>query len=382
LIIRPSQFKSRNLYLFLIITACLLFLVEIVGWHFIVSAVDPGASTSSRVFPKLMSLLQHPGEYALSLLADLGRNGLNYIRGWIGAYGYYYWQVPFFTYILYALALIVSLFIDHGPPSPFRRERIAFLTILVFGYLATAISLQLTAEPLGSTVAHELHGRYFTALVPLGIFAALDLPFTKKLAIPSWLGIALTTAALVVYTLGLVLSYHVVCGSSFYSFGFCYQPQYKNWAPDRVFSPPVSENLSLQQEFLAECEGLSVVRLWSDASGADPDGMTSFTITREKDRKTIYNRSILNERIPSHDWIYLNFPTESGSAGNEYLLEIQSSGESESTGPKFGYTILGEYKDGDLFENHRRVDQDLFFQYGCRTGLMGIWSEVHTEVNK
>lgn len=376
LIIRPSQFKARPAYILLVVTTCLLFGIEVVGWQFIVSSVDTASTEGSTIVTRLLYLLLHPGEYSLSLVADLGKNGLYYLRGWIAAYGYYYWQVPTLTYVLYGLALLTSLFFDKGPLSPSRRERIAFLIILVIGYLATAISLQLTAEPLGSTTAHELHGRYFTAILPLGMFALLGLPFTEKLSIPSWLGVALTTAALMVYTAGLVLSYHVVCGNSFYSFRVCYQPQYKNWAPDQVFSPPISDDLTLAQEFVAECEGLSHVRVWTDASNSDPDGMTSFSITRAKDQRTIYNQSISNNSILSGDWIYLIFPTEYDSINNVYLLEIQPSGESESLGPRFGYTVLREYELGDLFENDVPINQDLFFQYGCRTGLGGIWARI------
>jgi hypothetical protein len=117
--------------------------------------------------------------------------------------------------------------------------------------------------------------------------------------------------------------------------GLCYQPNYKNWAPNDVYSASVSPTLSLKQEVIAECNGLTEFRVWLDASEADPQGATEFSLP------------------------------DPNSAGKHYLFDIRAA---QGQGPQIAYSLQQEYPEGTLYENDDDVNRDMIFKMGCVAG--------------
>jgi hypothetical protein len=177
--------------------------------------------------------------------------------------------------------------------------------------------------------------------------------------------------SLLVYTGGMYLSYHVNCGSQLYKTGLCYQPNYKNWAPDALYSQPVSDQLTLTQEIVPECNGMSQLRVWINASEADPKQKTEFILKDVGLNKEIAGADVLNSELPIGDWYTLNFPAEWESNGRFYLLTILSNGQ--GNGPQIAYSLKPEYMSGKLYENEEPINKDMIFQWGCVTGLEKVF---------
>jgi hypothetical protein len=204
--------------------------------------------------------------------------------------------------------------------------------------------------------------------MPLLFLALICLPALKRIHIPAFLPVVLGAASLVVYIAGMYLSYHVPCGSQFYTGGLCYQPNYKNWAPDANYSAPVSDQLTIAQEIVPECSGVTQLRVWINASEADPNGKTEFTIKAVDQKREITHVSALNSKLPSRDWYTLNFPPDWKSNGLFYLLTINEDKQS-TAGPKIAYSLRQEYPAGKAYENNQPVNKDVIFQTGCIAGF-------------
>ena len=98
-------------------------------------------------------------------------------------------------------------------------------------------------------------------------------------------------SALLLYVGGLILSYHVPCGSEYYRFGLCYQPEYKNWAPEASSSPPVSPAMTLTQEIVPACDGMQQLLVWVNSPGTDPAGTTQVTLRAPQEEKDLVHKT-------------------------------------------------------------------------------------------
>ncbi len=174
--------------------------------------------------------------------------------------------------------------------------------------------------------------------------------------------------SLVLYVVGMYLSYHVPCGSQYYQPGLCFQPYYKNSAPDDLYSPPISNQLTLTQEIVPECNGMTELRVWVNAKGASPDGSTDFILKDINLDRELINLSIINSELPNGDWFPLSFAPDWASDGKFYLLTIRKDGQGD-LGPRIAYTQRSEYTAGKMYENDQPILKDLIFQTGCIAGF-------------
>jgi hypothetical protein len=203
--------------------------------------------------------------------------------------------------------------------------------------------------------------------MPLLFLGLAGLPFQKWIRVPTTLPVILGALSLVGFTAGMYLSYHVNCGSQYYKTGLCHQPNYKNWAPDALYSKPVSDHLTLAQEIVPECSGMSQLRVWVNADEAISQGKTEFILKDVGLNKDIANASVLNSELPNGDWYTLHFPPDWESNGRVYLLTVRSDGQGK--GPQIAYTLKSEYMSGKLYENEQAIPNDMIFQWGCVAGL-------------
>jgi hypothetical protein len=211
-----------------------------------------------------------------------------------------------------------------------------------------------------------VQGRYFVTVMPLLFLALVCLPPIKQIRIPIILPVVLGVLSLITYLAGMYLSYHVPCGSQFYKSGLCYQPNYKNWAPDELYSPAVSNQVMLAQEIVTECNGMTELRVWVDAAGADPNQTTTFVLHDVQKNRDVINSEIENSNLPTGNWYTLRFPADWDSNGKFYLLTISAA--QNMPGPKIAYSLRQEYPAGKLYENGQVVNKDIIFQTGCVAG--------------
>ena len=381
LLIRPSRFEMKYGYLLLAAAAVLLFVVEVAGWNVVAYSHFTRMLEGASPADQMKYIFSAPLTFTGILFRDLWTNGAAYLQGWMGVYGYNYWPVPGLTYLLYALAVIAAWIVSNrdavteGPDSLIaqRWTRIVLIGLSIAGVLLTIVSLYVAFTPVGSQFVAGVQGRYFTPVLPLlllgllGIWPrrrdAVEFPERRvSAALAAWL----SAGALLLYTGGLLLSYHVPCGSEYYQAGLCYQPEYKNWAPGAASSPPVTPAMTLTQEIVPACNGMQQVLVWVNSPGSDASGTTVFTLRDPRQSTDLMQQTFQNADLPEGGWVRLNFPPQDSSQDNLYLLTI---GGSSPGGMQAGYSLKPEYLKGKLSENGKPVSQDILFQYGCLAGL-------------
>jgi len=370
LLLSPSQFKDRKLYWFLIPAVLVLFVLESVWWSVIALPAYVAAPEGANAVEQVKFILSDPFSYVRLLWYDFyAVHGQEYFMQWAALYGFGYWPVPALTYILYIPSTIAVLFVRDDQQRIRWKHRAAFFLVFLMAYVLTITSLYLSYNPVGSQWVAGVQGRYFIALMPMLYLCFANLPLPENWQLSARPVMALAGTAILFYVAGMILSYHVLCGSTYYRLGLCYQPVYKNWAPDERFSEPVSNALTLEQEIVPECNGMTELRVWADASSADPSSLTQFTVRDPGDDQVLSNVSVSPDELPDGDWYTLTFDPEWDSSGRLYLLTIESDSTEDVAGTKISYSLEPEYTAGKLLENQITVQQDVIFQYGCIAGL-------------
>ena len=373
LLILPSQFTPRRLYVFLLAAITVLFLVEVAGWNWIASRnFDSLLLAEANPGAQLLFILGHPFAFLQTVLKDLITNGSVYFQGWINGYGYYYWTPLQIVAVLYLLSLAAAVLMDSTARQIPQRARLVFLLVFLAGYIATIASIYLSYAPVGAGQVFGVQGRY---LIPLA------LPLLLTLASFAWRNfaysvnwiIAFFVSALVFNLLGIYFSFHIPCGSTFYQSGLCYRPLFKDFPSEVRPSEPVSNGMSLTQEIRVTCSGLAEVRLLVTPSSAGDKGTTRFLLKDASGTETLLDTSIANDQVQTENWHSLLFAPDWNSAGKEYMLEISGMSASPGKGLQFLFTPQPEFNLGNSYENGQSLEQNIVLQYGCVTGLRKIW---------
>jgi uncharacterized membrane protein len=371
----PSKFTSTRTYGFLLAGIAILFLVEVAGWNWIASR-NFGSLLLEEATPReqVLHVLGYPLTFLLTVLKDFIRNGFVYLQSWINGYGYYYWTPPAIISLLYLLSLIFVIFMETTSEQVNRKLRIVLVVAFVAGYLATMLSLYASFAPVGSDQIFGVQGRYFIPLV-LPLFLVLSsLSWRRKPVVRSskWT-VGFLTAALSLNLLGLYLSFHVSCGSTFYRTELCYRPLFKDFPSEAHASEPVSDGLFLTQEIEVACNGLAEVRVLLRPSATEDLGVSRFILEDASSKRLLLDKSITNGPIRAETWYSLRFEPEWHSAEKQYMLEILGTSPAPGHGLQFFYTPQPEFDLGSLYENGELLEEDLVLQYGCITGLQKIW---------
>ena len=375
LLIPPSQFASRKLYSFVLAITFVLFLLEVAGWNWIASRnLNSLLLDEANPNAQLLHIISHPFAFLLTVLKDSLANGMLYMQGWINGYGYYYWTPPQIVSVLFVVSLIVVVWLDSTAGHVDKKYRLALLLIFTAGYIATIASLYISYTPVGAGQVFGVQGRYFIPLaLPLLLILA-SLPGRRISALPAakWVNILLIST-LSLNLLGLFLSFHILCGSTFYQTGLCYRPLFKDFPSEVRASEPVSNGKSITQEIQVACDGLSEVRVLVQPSNAAPQGATRFLLEEGSGTQILLDTSIADNQIPAGDWLPIHFGPDWDSAGKQYRLEISGMNGSSDQGLQLFYTPQSEFNLGNSYENGQALEQDLILQYGCVTGLRKLW---------
>jgi uncharacterized membrane protein len=380
LLIPPSRFKMRFGFALLAAAVLVLFLVEIAGWNIVAYSKFTRALQGASPALQLRFIGSNPLLFVQVLAGDIWTNTLAYMQGWVGVYGYNYWPVPALTYVLYPLAAVLSLALPASPQMPDRRTRMVLASLFVVGFLLTIASLYLAFTPVGSLFVAGVQGRYFTVVMPLLFLALLGLTLRNGLqpgrrsqatqvSLSPTAPVVLASAALLLFTAGLVLSYHVSCGSEYYRWSLCYQPAYKNWAPGSLSSAPISPAFSLTQEIVPACDGMTELSVWVNSNGTDSAGTTTLAVRAPTEQKDVVQQTLTNAAVPRDGWLTVRFAPEWQSNNQLYLVTLKGSA---AGGIQVGYSDKSEYLKGKLLENQTPVAQDILFQYGCVAGLQRL----------
>jgi hypothetical protein len=368
-ILPASRFRMKGGFILLGAAALFLGVLEVGGWAAIAYPRFAGSGGTLGPVEQMLYVGSHPFVFLRTMVSDFGARGISYLRQFIAEYGYSYWVVPLPTFFLYLLAMYAALRADSIVAPPSRRTRIGLLATFILAMIGTSLSLYLAFTPVGSPEILGIQGRYYSSIVPLLVLAAIGLPFFQGRILPPGWAAGLTMSSLALFEAGMILSYHVPCGTAFYQPGLCYHPVYKNWAPNARYSPPITGDLSLFQEVIPECDGAAQVRVWVNSAEASSDGLTTFTVREVLSGEELMTRWIPNSELPAGGWTDLDFEPDWDSAGKVYMLEILAVAGSTDVGPRIALSLRPEYREGDLRIGAERTDTDVIFRVGCLAGL-------------
>jgi uncharacterized membrane protein len=374
LLIPPARFAQKRIYILLLGTTAILFLLEVAGWNLVATKYsDALLANNANAGEQLRYILDHPLVFPTILLKDPFINGVTYLQGWINGYGYYFWTPPQIVSIFFLLSLGTVLSIESTREYVNRRYRIVFILVFVAAYLVTAVPLYLTFTTVGLNELLGMQGRYYIPLALLPVLALASFWIAKKFIISSnWIMIFLVVA-LSLNIAGIILAFYVPCGTTFYQTGLCYQPLYKDFSNETRLSPPISNEVSVTQEINVVCNGLSELRILLTPASPGSPGTTHFLLQNQASGQTLLDSSIRNSQVSADNWFPLRFEPDWHSAGKEYILKILSTDHTTEQGLKLLYTPQSEFDLGDLYENGQLRKEDLVLQYGCTTGLRKIW---------
>jgi hypothetical protein len=318
--------------------------------------------------------VSQPLTFLLVVIQDLIANGWTYLQGWINGYGYYYWTPPQIVSFLFLLGLGFVVAMDSTHLQLDRKSRISLLLVFVIGYFATAGAMYTTFTPVGADQIFGIQGRYLIPLVLLLLLSLAGLAWTRKAVVssPKWTVIFLS-AALFLNALGIFLSFHVPCGSTFYQTGLCYRPLFRDFSSETHASQPVSSEISLVREMHVQCDGLAELRILVLPSASTDQGITRFVLQDPANDQTLLDTSIPNAQISTEDWYPLSFEPDWHSAGKRYILTISSMKTTTEQGLRFLYTPQPGPDLEGFYENGVPMDEDLVLQHGCATGLRKLW---------
>jgi uncharacterized membrane protein len=361
-----TGFESKKMLPILAGTVVCLFLIFVVGWNVLIYPTFYLNTPGYGAFGQLTYIFSHFLDFGTNVFHDMGVNGIGYLRDWVATYGFGAWHVPPAIYPLFGLILAAAWFFSPSPqPINTRIRVVLILTGLVASFLMMLV-IYLTLNPIGSSTIGGLQGRHFTPLAPVILLGlAPGKKFFSRLAdwvIPVVIGVG-TVLALCVYLFGIYLSYYVVCGNSIYGSGLCYQPQYKNWAPNAQFTQPVTQGVTLQQTFTGVCTPIQLVRVWSESPSQTGNSETTI-ILKNVSSGAVLEKRVENQNATDHGWLEVAFPAIDNAIGQDFMIEITSGVTQPVTGLSFGVTTRREYLSG-LVINDVPKAYDLIFQYGC-----------------
>ena len=375
LLIPPSRFTEKRLYIFLLTAMLILFLIEVAGWNWIASRnFDSLLLDEADPKAQVLYILRHPFAFLQAMWKDFIANGLLYVQGWINGYGYYYWTPPWIVSFFFVISLLAAVFIDSTSQVIDKNLRIGFLFLFAAGYLATVAAMYVSFAAVGSDTIAGVQGRYFipVALPLFLVFSSIS--WKRNFPIPSRLWISgILAITLFLNLLGLFFSFHVPCGSTFYQTGLCYRPLFRDLSGEVRTSPPVSGDTVLTQQFRVACNGLAEVRVLLTPSATEDHGIACFIILDAVSEQPLLDKSIANGPIREETWYSLPLETDWFSEGKEYILEILGTSPFPDQGLQFLYTPQPEFDLGDFYENGELLEEDLVLQYGCTAGLRKIW---------
>lgn len=375
LLIPASRFINTGMYTFLLGITITLFLVEVAGWNIITSTrLDPLLANDANLTAQAQYILSHPLLFLQTIFMDFLANGLVYFQGWINGYGYYYWTPPLVVSIFFLLSLGAAIWIASSLYKVSRKSRIIFILTFVAGYLATIVSLYLTFTPVGSDQIFGVQGRYFIPLALLLFLVFGSFSWQQNIAMisPKWVTSPLMSA-LAVNILGILLSFYIPCGTTFYQLGLCYQPLYRDFTSGARLSEPISNKNSLTQEISVAYNGLTEVRVWVIPSILEDQGSTRFVLQDASTDQILLDHSVPNEQFREETWYPLSFPPDWSSAGKQYVLKMISKDSPAGQGLRVFYSLQPEINLGSLHENGNSVQGNIVLQYGCITGLRKLW---------
>ncbi len=357
--IKKIFIKWQTIFLLTFIIVNFIFIV--IGWNLLIYQNYIMNSSDTNMFRQSFFIISNPITYIKAILHDLQINGINYVKGWIGDYGYT-GSVPLIVYPLFLILIFLVSIFDNTPPANIGKNRVFLLVFSFINYFFTITVLYVIMSKVGSTVITDIHGKFFF-VSGLLFFLSISGFINKKNRYIRLISFILVFLVLSIYSLGLYLSYYTYCGPNLYISGLCYLPKYKNWAPETYTTGTLNDNFALQQTFVSECSGLSEIRILL-AENSSISGKIILKLFDRTSEELISMETIQPKPENLGSWISLQLTHPISSQKSSYIITVQPY-DATDTNFIFSTAQRDEYLDGDLKINGKYPDTDLLFQYGC-----------------
>jgi uncharacterized membrane protein len=365
-VLLPKREMNTWKYLAVITGTLLVISVAVVYWNVRAFEKFPTNAAGYGVIPQLQYILSHPLAYLQTFFKDIGVHGISYYYQWVGVYGYGYPKVPGVIYPLFSILLLVVWLFDTPDQAIRRRLRVVLSIAFIAGYVFTVTMLYLTSSATGDPLIRFVHGRYLIPVAPLLFLALLPRWKIVRFKLPvHWIAPAGSAIVLLLYSLGMIASFYMTCGTSYYTQGLCYQPVYKNWDPNAHASPILKEGISLTQSFSTVCSPMQSFRVWVENKEEGVQGSTVFILRDSSSGAEITRQVIQNVSAPTNGWLEIGFAPVDEAVGQTYEIEIASEDVGPSGSLAFGISAKQEYWDGSFRMNGEHQESDILFQYGC-----------------
>ncbi len=343
----------------------LITLIICVGWNFIslLNLGNEGKKQNIFTFDRLLEIQANGSLILYTFWSEIKIHILQYYKEWVGVFGYEYWKLPTFVYILYPALLIITSFCEKNHEIIHKWNRVFMVIVFVMGFFFIILIFQILVTTNDDFSLSGIQGRYFIPLAPLLLFALIPAKPVLKIndrhkmigliSSFSFLGITLIISTLLVY--------HVNCGSSYYQKGLCYLPKYKNWAPGSTLSEPMKYEQIFEQTFEFECSPVKEIWIWINPKINNQEKI-NIKLTGQDLKNTIQEEINISE-LDEAGWVIIPMPDFSPALNTPYHLFIQNVGNEE--GIQLGLSLRDEYNDGVLTINEEPANYDLLFEYGC-----------------
>ena len=369
-LIPRNRFRSKKQLVILIASLFILFGILVLGWNYLTrSSLAYNGNTPGEVLSQAKFILQKPFGFVKVLAKDIFRNFGNYYRGWIATFPNQNLGMPWYIHLIYSLAVLFLVLFDPTNQKQGAKKRVILILTGLLGYLFTVSVLFIKDTSLNSPYITGVQGRYFIPIFLLIIMglAATRFSISTKIFYP--LTISLLTIVPLLFSAAIILRYTTNCGLSFLKSEECFRPNYRNWAPNTIYSDPVIPGLDIRQTVLVDCDKFEKLQLWTDYIGQNDLGTTTIRIYDTSTGNLITEEKLENNQLAHRNWSMFSFPPINDSSGKVYEIDISSGDASLENAALFSFSYRQEYLDGELMINDQTIDTDLIFRFGCCVGL-------------
>ena len=356
----------------LVSAALSAFLLLSVGWDVVLGRTVGFGSAELHIDPvaQLLGILSAP----LAFAHVLGRTLLSALprvmTEWVGVAPYGAWDLPAVIYVLYPMLLLYTMLSEPSGHDLTLHRRIRLGSIFAVGAGTIIVLVYLQFNPVGSPLIAGIQGRYFIGVSPLLVLCLVPV---KPLVRGSRTAVALASfLTLGIWMAAASLSYHIACGESYYRFGLCYLPKYRNWNPPGSRVLPVGGTHVVSQDFVAECDNLTEVRVWTRNNEMAPVAGLEISLAGEASDEVLALGTFNRATIPNDGWLHMTFSPIRNSKKERFSITLRPLDHLVGQAIGVASSRTDEYFEGHVRLDGEDLDGDLLFQYGCRVGLASL----------
>ena len=254
-LVPKEKLGTKKWFIGFLIVLVLSILVIGVGWNILTSSflLNEDTNETLSVVQQFKNIFFDPLHFIKTIFNFFGFQFGVILRDWIGASGYYFWNLPVPLYIVYPVTLLLSLFTEQNEPALTSKQRHIIFAIFLICFISTIMVFYLLYNNPKEFIIPGIYGRYFIFVMPLLfiLFAShnKNASMLQKLI---KIGLILSCSILLISSF---LIYHVDCGNTYFESQNCTLPRYRNWSPETSQKYGIKKQETISQSFSSGVSG-------------------------------------------------------------------------------------------------------------------------------